>query len=632
MNMKSNEFKLLVIGAVAILVFSFAYFFVFTEKPVEKKEEKIEEEVLIDDRISPYTNQGLVVQIKRIRNRGLLDKMITFGLNWKKKPTFYWVSTVDGKTHDSSNIASAGGEEGNGVFNTWDSFGEDSKANFYVEDEKETSQVTISIFEQEKVGLFGRRTQSIEVETIDLIYNFKTGRWTGDDSLKDDDGYGHVRRETYEIWFELYQSDSDHDKIPYWTEVNVLGTDPLVDDSKLDPDEDGIPTAWEWKWGYDPHSYDDHINLDPDIDGIENSEEYKMRKYYAAPFQQDMYLEIDGMHKGGLLECDFRDHVSYEETHQMLIERFAQHGINLYIDYGWPDGPINGGGELLEYMKVNDDTVGHHHNKFYQHHFSDDRKGIFRYCSIVVNAGFISPGDFNYYDHIMIDSGSKLMMKRLAFTEKYRKVLLAKGILHELGHSIGFMPCNFYGVDIQDGKQDVKWPTQLTKEEYDSYGEQYYSIMNYNYIFGPTKKQIRCFDYSDGSNGAPYDRNDWDYVYVPAFQTDQPGYEEAIPDIDETFEDVEIEEIDGDLFLKGWIYNETVTRLNEEKLPQLSFVPHVDCEYRVYVKQKETVNGNTNRIRVYARPNVAPTFAEFILIFEGKINKDLSIQLPDVTD
>jgi hypothetical protein len=88
----------------------------------------------------------------------------------------------------------------------------------------------------------------------------------------------------------------------YWTEVNILHVSPYEDNSRLDPDgdgiptvwewkrgynpfkwddhnnldpdEDGVPTAWEWRWGYDPLTWDDHKHLDPDIDGIENIEEY----------------------------------------------------------------------------------------------------------------------------------------------------------------------------------------------------------------------------------------------------------------------------------------------------------------------------------------------------------------------
>lgn len=620
---KNQKTMALIALSIIALIIIFSVIFILINFEPEKVGRKIEPTKEIDNRISPYTNQGLIVEIKRIRNRELMEKMLTFGRDWKNKPTFYWICTVDGKTHDSSQIASAGGATGSGVFSEWDTLGMESKANFYIIDEQETSDITIQIIEQEKTGLFGRKTNNNEKETISLTYNYKTGRWDGDDHLKDSDGYGHVRGETYEIWFNLYQSDIDHDTIPYWTEVNILKTDPLTDDSLLDPDEDGIPTSWEWKWGYDPHTWDNHYQLDPDIDGIENIEEYQMREYYADPFQPDIYIEIDGMKKGGLFEFDFKDHTTYEETNQMIIERFAMHNMNVYIDDGWPDSPKNGGGELMEYMKVNDDTVGHHHNKFYQHFFPDERKEIFRYCTVATNAGFISPGDFNHYDHIVVDSGSRIVLKRLGFTEKYRRVLLAKGILHELGHSLGLMPTTFSGVDILPGDQENRWPTKLTEEEYDKTAEQYYSIMNYGYIFGPRLEQIRCFDYSDGSNGAPYDQNDWDHIYLAAFQTDQAAYEEAIPQIDVTFEDQEVIPLDYELEVIGWEYNENITEKNKDLLPTLTFVSNVDCSYRVYgnKEEKQAKNQNTS-VRIYAKPNVEPTITVWTLIAEGHVTED----------
>jgi len=47
-------------------------------------------------------------------------------------------------------------------------------------------------------------------------------------------------------------------KLTDWVEVNIINTDPTVDDTKLDPDDDKIPTYWEWNWGYNPKSWDDH--------------------------------------------------------------------------------------------------------------------------------------------------------------------------------------------------------------------------------------------------------------------------------------------------------------------------------------------------------------------------------------
>ena len=122
------------------------------------------------------------------------------------------------------------------------------------------------------------------MENFKVIYDFRTGRWTGDDSFNDSDGYGHYNGTNYEIWFSLYQTSADMDAIPWWVEVNVLGTDPEVDDSKLDPDNDGIPTEWEWEWGYDPFTWDNHIILDPDLDGLQNVEEYYMAEWLANPY------------------------------------------------------------------------------------------------------------------------------------------------------------------------------------------------------------------------------------------------------------------------------------------------------------------------------------------------------------
>ena len=623
MNKKKNKMVIAITAIIVVaitLLGSFDYFGFFKQEEKAKKEEM--PEVQIDDRTSPHLNQGLTVQIKRIRNRGLMDKMLEVGTSWRKTPTFYWVVSVDGKEHNSAEIFSAAGIDGEGEFTMWDNFGHETKGNFYVKDGQETSKVIITIFEKVKSGLSGRNVQDVEKEKIVLTYNYRSGKWSGDDNFKDSDGYGHVRSEVYDVWFDLKPgSDYDHDGIPYWTEVNILRTDPMTDDTYLDPDEDGIPTVWEWKWGYDPNTWDDHIHLDPDIDGIENIEEYQMRKYFADPYQPDIYIEIDGMEKGRFLDTK---HNSYEETHQMLIERFAQHGINVYIDYGWPDGPVNGGGEKLEYMKVNDDTVGHHHSRFYHHNFADERKGIFRYCMVAVNAGFISPGGFNHYDHIVVDSGFYVTLKRNGFTARYRRVLLAKGILHELGHSLGLMPTTFTGVDVLTGDKEGRWPTQLSEEEYEKYCEQYYSIMNYGYIFGPLSKQRKLFDYSNGSNGAPYDQNDWDFFYLPAFQIDQAAYEEAQPQIDNSIEDQEVVLKNIDLEIAGWEYDENLTNEYMNELSSLTFVSNADCHYKIYLKtDEELAKQESNRnVRVYSRPKVDPTITVWSLVAEGKLDKD----------
>ena len=47
-----------------------------------------------------------------------------------------------------------------------------------------------------------------------MNYDYRTGRWDGkDDSFMDVDGYGHYVGETFEVWFNIYQTDYDHDGV-----------------------------------------------------------------------------------------------------------------------------------------------------------------------------------------------------------------------------------------------------------------------------------------------------------------------------------------------------------------------------------------------------------------------------------
>ena len=73
---------------------------------------------------------------------------------------------------------------------------------------------------------------------VNLLYSIKTGYWTGDDSIGDTSGYGRLcgcddgtiyeNDRDCELWFYITQTDYDGDRIPYWIEVNSLGTDPTV--------------------------------------------------------------------------------------------------------------------------------------------------------------------------------------------------------------------------------------------------------------------------------------------------------------------------------------------------------------------------------------------------------------------
>ena len=504
-----------IIVACLIVVSVYAYFEFFCKEPEVIEVEEMEEE--IDDSISPLTNQGVILEIKRIRHRGLLEKMMKRGRSWRTAPMFYFITNMDGLGYVSKDVAAAGGASSETLFNTWDTMFHENKIVRNAEEEQETSEIILTIMEREKIGIFGLRSQDSEREKIVLTYDYRTGLWTGYDERNDSDGYGHYVGETFEIWFNIYQTDFDHDAIPYWAEVNLIGTDPKVDDSKLDPDGDGIPTSWEYKWGYDPFVYDNHSVLDTDKDGLENIEEYQMEKWFADPFSQDLYIEADGMEKGGLFDPA---HVFWVESQQILVERFAQHGINVYIDSGgWPGSPVNGGGELLPHYETISQDSGMT-LQFYNNHFSDDRKGIFRYLVIGHNAGFCHPSKFNRYDTLTVGTSlRKMIFKRQAFTPRTQRLMLAAGTMHELGHSLGIAPWTIGGND----NKSIFEGREATQKFVDEWGN-YKSVMNYYYIWDKS-----LVDYSDGSHGTN-DQNDWEVFDLTFFQTEckvieDPGFE-----------------------------------------------------------------------------------------------------------
>lgn len=610
---KDNKFMIgaAIFVALLIILSGLYYAIVYFGGEEATPEEPKEEEVTVDDRISPFLNQGIIVQFDRFRHRGLIDEILKMGTSWRSPPNFYYVATIDGLEYSSKDVAAAGGASSEIFYNTWDTMFQENRIMKDVEEEQETSKITIQIIERENAGLLGLRTQDVVKEEIHLTYDYRTGRWNGDDSFKDDDGYGHYVGDTFELWFNIYQTDFDGDYIPYWTEVNVLGTDPRQDDSRLDPDGDGITTDWEWRWGYDPHSWDDHFNLDPDIDGIQNIEEYRMAKYFADPFTQDIYMETDGMEKGGLFDIV---HKFYEESAQIMIERFTQHGINLYIDNGWPGGPVNGGGELLTHY----DTISQESGnmlQFYKNNFADERKGIFRYTIVGHNAGFCIPSTLNRYDTIAVDSSPYRLIRRTAFTPRTQRIVLASATLHELGHSLGVAPWTMEGCDnltFATGRQ--------ARQEYEETWGEYYSVMNYLHIWDKT-----LADYS--TEDGQYDQNDYKHFYLPTFEVEAnamedpliepPGkdriVEEDIPPLDET-----------------WMVEENMTNKYESFFAQRCYVENVDCNIRMYVPvnfSEEDMNGTT--VKVFARPLVEPTFSQFSLIDEVTLDENGEIQYYD---
>ena len=166
-----------------------------------------------------------------------------------------------------------------------------------------------------------------------------------------------------------------------------------------------------------------------------------MERWFSNPFSQDIYIEADGMKKGGLLDPE---HVFWKESQQIMIERFCQHGINVYIDDGWPGGSSIGGGELLtHYKKLSQDSGMM--LQFYRNHFAEERKGVFRYLVVGHAGGFCHPSEFNRYDTMILGTGSQTLLVTKCFTPRTRRLALAAAVMHELGHSLGI--CLLYTSD-----------------------------------------------------------------------------------------------------------------------------------------------------------------------------------------
>lgn len=521
-------------AAIAILVvlcLIASGFYVYIE--YYSKEEKTTEvsEKVIDNQISPGVPQAISLEIKRIRVKGIIDHMLNSGskiltklgikdyetynyldgirpgIGWKKKPFFSYYTVLDGYRW-----------EGRPDWNAWDTNYINQEIFRRVKLNQQQTTVEFTIVEKEKKG---KKVIETDSDSFSVVYDFRYGNWTGDDYMKDSDGYGHYNGTNYEIWFDLSQDDSDADGIPYWTEVNILGTDPKVDDSKLDPDNDGIPTTWEWKWGYDPFKYDNHTILDPDKDGLQNIEEYKMEKWLANPYHQEIYIEADytarepfkpftlTKKKGKIspivrlrldrTTSDLMNHELYEETRQMIMEEYNKNtGITVHID----NGCMGGGGDILPFISGTNTFTqeGGVVSQYYHNNFADDRKGIFRYLVVANGGGWCHPQDYKqWYDTMCIPCNKKFNKNQLnnAQTPRARRIGQAIEFIHEFGHSNGLRGEEWRGVDNRTVGGTV-W-------------KNYKSCMNY-YWFG-----LRYFGYSDGSHGEN-DRNDWATLDLTYFQ------------------------------------------------------------------------------------------------------------------
>jgi hypothetical protein len=500
-NKKNFYFTILLILILSIFILSI--FLSFTETVNHHTiVPSIKDNNIINDTISPSNiNQAVSIEIMRVHKRGIEDLFRKVGTEWKKTPTFFIQAHFEEDIWKSIEV------------NSYDTGYVSWQANKFVEDETEQYEITIQVIEIQS-KLFKNIEQIMETFTIN--FDFRTGRWTGDDTFNDSDGYGHYVGDDYEIWFKILQTEQDGDNIPYWWEINKLFTDPKNDDSREDPDNDGIPTDWEWQWGYDPFKYDNHSDIDPDEDGLSNIEEYEQRMWLANPFHKDIYLEIDRMEDNpSPLSLE---HTFWKESQWMLMDVFTPQDITVHIDDGWPTELNNGGGDILPFYNDYIGPVSGGLSTFYKYYFSDERKGVFRYVIIVESGGWCFSQTNTLNPDVLSIPCNREFFRNVYFppavTPKLRKLAMAIAVIHELGHSLNLNPDYCQGIDnaSQVGRNNLP-PIQklIQKMNARSYWDTYESVMNY------AKFGRYVIDYSDGTHGI-HDSNDWVQIDLTFFQ------------------------------------------------------------------------------------------------------------------
>ena len=367
-----------------------------------------------------------------------------------------------------------------------------------------------------------------QARTAELTYSIATGIWwgrgdsldddnyLGDDYLGDPSGYGRLNgcddNSIYqadrdcELWFNITQNDFDGDGLPYWLEVNMYNTSPLINNRGEDADGDGVPIEWEYRYGltyqewghdegyymvYSPLVWENHSAFDDDEDGLNNIEEYKTSQWGSDPFRKDIFVELDQMAAGPNGE---KASLFPEMGEDLLRDAFDRQNIFFHLD----DGEM-GGGEIIPFdiETPREELVLLYQDYFLHGDNNNWRKGVFHYGLLVYDAtyaGYFVNTDDNYWGAFQISSCRVDTHVYITRANSYASVYM-----HELGHTLD--------IRIPGGHDtDSYYPWQINWWKY----RPYKSCMNYGYTY-------KLVDYSDGSRGKN-DHDDWGTLDLPAFQ------------------------------------------------------------------------------------------------------------------
>ncbi len=340
-----------------------------------------------------------------------------------------------------------------------------------------------------------------EEDDVDVTYSIRTGHWTGEDQLNDPSGYGrlngcddgtiYTRDRDCELWFNIYQNDYDGDKIPYWTEVNIYGTDPEIDNTGEDADSDDVPIEWEWKWDYNPLVVENHKNLDPEGDSIDNYEEYLTSQWDSDPFRKDIFIELDQMEESPQGEAS----IFPDGAKEILYTAYNRQNLVYHLDDGkWDET----GSEMIPF---DDYITWWDLNSIYQQYFLHGdqynwRRGVFHYGVLIYD--YDGPPGITFRPNSFLIA-SKGLEEKAEIQFFQRDEVYASCYMHETGHTLNFRPIPGHNRFSTSPFRLGWWLTRSYK-----------SCMNYGYMY-------YTVDYSDGSR-LFRDYDDWSRMDLSYFE------------------------------------------------------------------------------------------------------------------
>ena len=132
----------------------------------------------------------------------------------------------------------------------------------------------------------------------------------------------------------------------------------------------------------------------------------------------------------------------------------------------------------------------------------------------------------------------------------------------------------------------------------------------------------KLFDYSDGSNGPPYDQNDWLMLFVPSFQYNAELIEEIY------FEPPGLDKVvygESETGVTGYIYDEELTEIFVKDMKGWSPVDPIDANWLVFKLEDTDKYPNYKEIKILVQPDVP--YAGWALYGEGELDTEGNIYI-----